>query len=312
MSQVSAEQIKQLRETTGAGMMDCRKALLENEGNVEQAVDWLRKKGLAAAAKKSGRTAAEGLVAVAVDGTKGCIIELNSETDFVARNEIFQTLVRNVASTALSNSTGDLETLKQTAYPETGRNVAEEVTHTVGVIGENMNLRRADLLEVSKGVVARYIHNMIAPDMGKIGILVGLESDGDAEKLEQFGRQIAMHIAAAKPDALSTDDVDQDNVARERDVYREQAEASGKPANVIEKMIEGRVRKYYEEIVLLEQQYVVDGKSKVREVVEAFAKELGSPVRITGFKRFQLGDGIEKQQTDFAAEVAAAAGTNAA
>ena len=310
MTQVSAEQIKVLRESTGAGMLDCRKALVENGGNIEEATDWLRKKGLSAAAKKSGRVAAEGVVAVAVEGTKGAIIELNSETDFVARNDQFQAIARTTAELAVRHSIGDVEELKNLKDGH-GKTVAENVTNAIATIGENMNLRRAGIIGVTQGVVASYIHNAVAPGMGKIGILVAVESTGAADKLEQLGKQIAMHVAAARPDSLSTADVDASKLERERAVFREQAAASGKPADVVEKMIEGRVRKYYEEVVLLEQLYVIDGKTKVSAVVEAAAKEIGAPVKITGFISFRLGEGIEKAATDFAAEVAAAAGTAA-
>lgn len=310
MTTVTAEQIKTLRETTGAGMMDCRKALVENEGNIESAIDWLRKKGLSAAAKKSGRIAAEGVVAVAIEGTKGAIIELNSETDFVARNEKFQVVARDIAEIALRHSVGNIDELKNTKDGH-GKAVSEKVTDAIATIGENMNLRRSAILGVTKGVVASYIHNAVAPGMGKIGILVAVESEGEVAKLEALGKQIAMHIAAARPDALSVADVDPANLERERSVLREQAATSGKPADVIEKMIEGRVRKYYEEVVLLEQLFVIDGKTKISQVVADAAKTIGKPVKITGFVRFQLGEGVEKAQTDFAAEVAAAAGTAA-
>lgn len=307
MTDISASAIKDLREKTGAGMLDCRKALTETGGNMEEAIDWLRKKGLSAAAKKSGRVAAEGLVAVAVEGIKGAIIELNAETDFVARNEQFQKLAGGIAEFAVRHSIGEVEELKQAKCPKTGQSIAEQVTNAIATIGENISLRRAAILGVTHGAVASYIHNAASPGMGKIGILVGLESEGDVGKLEALGRQIAMHIAAARPEALSTADVNAANLERERAVFKEQAAASGKPENVIEKMVEGRIRKYYEEVVLLEQVFVVDGKTKVSEVVAQAAKDIGKPVKITGFIRFQLGEGIEKQESDFAAEVAKAA-----
>jgi elongation factor Ts len=310
MTQVTAEQIKAIRETTGAGMADCRKALVENNGDMEAAIDWLRKKGLSTAAKKSGRVAAEGVVAVAVNGTKGAIVELNSETDFVAKNEKFQALANDIVSLALSTSSADVESLKNTKDAN-GKTVGENVTNAIATIGENMNLRRCEALSVNKGVVASYIHNAVAAGMGKIGILIAMESEGDAAKLEALGKQIAMHIAAARPEALTTAEVDAAKLERERAVYREQALASGKPADVVEKMVEGRVRKYYEEVVLLEQVYVVDGKNKISQVLEAAAKEIGAPVKITKFVSYRLGEGIEKAVTDFAAEVAAAAGTAA-
>ena len=311
MTQVTAEHIKTLRETTGAGMLDCRKALTENGGDMEAAIDWLRKKGLSAAAKKSGRVAAEGVVAVAVEGTKGAIIELNSETDFVALNENFQALARNIAEFAVRHSIGDVEQLK-TSKDGHGNTITENVSNAIATIGENINLRRSAIVGVTQGVVASYIHNAVAPGMGKIGILVALESQGDIGKLEAFGKQLAMHIAAAKPEALSTNDVDAAKLERERAVYREQALASGKPAEVVEKMVEGRVRKYYEEVVFLEQLFVIDGKTKISQVVADSAKDIGAPVKVTGFVSYRLGEGIEKAVSDFAAEVAAAAGTAAA
>lgn len=304
MTAISAEMIKNLRETTGAGMLDCRKALTENDGDMEKAIDWLRKKGLSAAAKKSGRVAAEGVVAAKSNGTKGAVIELNSETDFVSRNEQFQKLAGEIVALALTTG-GDVEKLRATDFPGTGRSVADEVANAVGVIGENINLRRTATLEVSNGVVATYIHNAVAPGMGKIAILVGIETEGDKAAAESFGKQIAMHIAAARPDALTTAEVDSAKLDRERAVYRDQATASGKPADVIEKMVEGRVRKYYEEVVLMEQLFVVDGKTKISQVVADAAKTIGAPVKISGFVSYRLGEGIEKQASDFAAEVAA-------
>ncbi|WP_029014755.1 translation elongation factor Ts [Niveispirillum irakense] len=306
MAEITAALVKELREKTGAGMMDCKKALAETEGDMEGAVDWLRKKGLAAAAKKSGRVAAEGLVGVATNGLVGAAVELNAETDFVARNDAFQNAVSTVTTLAL-DSNGDLETLKGVAYPGTGRTVGEELTHLVATIGENMNLRRVAKLEVKDGIVASYVHSALVPGLGKIGVLVALESTGDKAKLADLGKQIAMHIAAARPEALDIADVDPTALDRERAVLSEQAAASGKPANIIEKMVEGRVRKYYEEVVLLEQLYVIDGETKIRKVVENAAKDVGAPVALTGFVRFTLGEGIEKEATDFAAEVASMA-----
>lgn len=302
----SPKDIKNLRETTGAGMLDCKKALEENDGNIEAAQDWLRTKGLAAAAKKAGRAAAEGLVAVKVEGNKGVLIELNSETDFVARNEQFQELAKGIAEVAFNSFTNDIDALKNAKTPN-GKTVSDEVTGAVGTIGENINLRRVETLEVGTGVVASYVHNSIVPGAGKIGILVGVESTGDAAKLTELGKNIAMHIAATRPESLNKDELDPALVERERAVFKEQALASGKPEGVVEKMIEGRINKYYGEVVLLEQVFVVDGKEKVGNVVEATAKEIGAPIKITGFKRFQLGEGVEKKEDDFAAEVAAAA-----
>lgn len=307
MAEITASLVKELREKTGAGMMDCKKALNETQGDLEGAVDWLRKKGLAAAAKKSGRVAAEGLVAVATAGTKGAVVEVNAETDFVARNDKFQAFAAKAAELALT-SAGDVEALKAATYPGTSHTAQDELTSLIATVGENMNLRRAVTLSVSAGVVVSYVHSAIAPGLGKIGVLVALESSGDTAKLADLGKQIAMHIAAARPDALDIADVDSSSLERERNVLAEQARASGKPENIIEKMVEGRVRKYYEEVSLLEQTYVIDGETKVRKVVENAAKDIGAPVKVTAFTRFALGEGIEKAQSDFAAEVAAAAG----
>ncbi|MCM8733432.1 translation elongation factor Ts [Azospirillum sp. A1-3] len=307
MAEITASLVKELREKTGAGMMDCKKALNETQGDLEGAVDWLRKKGLAAAAKKSGRVAAEGLVAVATAGTKGAVVEVNAETDFVARNDKFQAFAAKTAELALT-SAGDVEALKAATYPGTSHTAQDELTSLIATVGENMNLRRAVTLSVSAGVVVSYVHSAIAPGLGKIGVLVALESTGDTAKLADLGKQIAMHIAAARPDALDIADVDSSSLERERNVLAEQARASGKPENIIEKMVEGRVRKYYEEVCLLEQTYVIDGETKVRKVVENAAKDIGAPVKVTAFTRFALGEGIEKAQSDFAAEVAAAAG----
>jgi elongation factor Ts len=306
MAEITAALVKELREKTGAGMMDCKKALAETAGDLEGAIDWLRTKGLAAAAKKAGRVAAEGLVAVAADGNKAAVVELNAETDFVARNDGFQDFVKGVAQVALP-LVGDLDKLKEAAYQDTGRNVSEQVTHMIATIGENMNLRRSAGLEVSNGVVASYVHSAVAPGLGKIGVLVALESEGDAAKLEEVGKQIAMHVAAANPLFLNKDSVDQDALDRERAVLVEQARASGRPEDIIAKMVEGRLRKYYEEVCLLEQVFVIDGESKIAKIVENLSKEVGKPVALTGFVRYALGEGIEKEEADFAAEVAAAA-----
>ncbi len=310
MAEINAALIKDLRESTGAGMLDCKKALEANNGNIQEAQDWLRKKGLAAAAKKSGRVAAEGLVSVAVSGTKGVVVELNSETDFVARNEQFQALTKEIAQLAIENGK-DVETLSAAKGKE-GKSVSDMIASAIGTIGENMSLRRCQQISVKSGAIASYIHSGIAPGLGKIGVLVALESTGDKAKLEAFGKQIAMHIAAARPDALSTSEVDPAKLERERAVFKEQAIASGKTAEIAEKMVEGRIRKYYEEVVLLEQVYVLDNKTKISQVVADFAKELGAPVALTGFARYTLGEGVEKQQGDFAAEVAAAAAGQAA
>ena len=305
MVEISASLVKDLRDRTGAGFGDCKKALVETGGDMEAAIDWLRKKGLSAAAKKSGRVAAEGLIGVASVPGKAAMVEVNAETDFVARNEQFQAFVGEVAKVALAVGE-DLAAIGGAAYPGTGRTVAEELTQLVATIGENMNIRRARVLSVSKGVVATYVHAAVKPGLGKIGVLAAIEGEGELAALEQLGRQVGMHVAAARPDALDVADVDPAALEREKAVLSEQARASGKPEAIIEKMVEGRVRKYYEEVVLLEQVWVHDGESRVRAV----AKKSG--IAIKGFARFQLGEGIEKKSDDFAAEVAAAAGVKAA
>ena len=304
MPEITAALVKELREKTGAGMMDCKKALNETAGDVEGAVDWLRTKGLAAAAKKAGRLAAEGLVGTSVAKTSGAVVEINAETDFVARNETFQGFVRSVAELARAKGE-DVEALKALAFPGSGRNVGDELTHMIATIGENMALRRARRLEVKNGVVASYVHNALASNLGKIGVLVALESTGDADRLAALGRQLAMHVAAANPQYLDVASVDAAALERERGVLREQARASGKADAIVDKMVEGRLRKFYEEVVLLDQVFVVDGETRVGKVIEAAAKELGAPIKVTGFVRFALGEGIDKAVTDFAAEVAA-------
>ncbi len=304
MAEVTAALVKDLREKTGAGMMDCKKALTENGGDIEVAIDWLRKKGLAAAAKKSGRVAAEGLIGVASTSNAASMIEVNAETDFVARNETFQAFVTTAAEIALMVGE-DIEAIKAAPFPGTGRTVAEELTHMVATIGENMSIRRARVLRVQHGTVATYVHSALKPGLGKIGVLVAVESTSELGALEILGRQVGMHIAATRPDALDTSAVDPAALEREKAVLTEQARASGKPDAIIEKMVEGRIRKYYEEVVLLEQVWVHDGESRVKAVV---AK---AGAKLTGFDRFQLGEGIEKQTGDFAAEVAAAAGVGA-
>jgi len=301
MAELTAALVQALREKTGAGMMDCKKALTETDGDLEVAIDWLRKKGLAAAAKKSGRVAAEGLVGVASGPGRAAVVEVNAETDFVARNETFQAFVETVAKIALE--VGDsLDAINAAPFPGTGRTVAEELTHLIATIGENMNLRRAKVLTVPQGVVATYMHGALRPGLGKIGVLAAVAGSGEIPALETLGRQVGMHVAAARPEALDIDAVDSSSLEREKAVLTEQARASGKPENIIEKMVEGRIRKYYEEVVLLEQVWVHDGESRVRAV----AKKSG--VALTGFARFQLGEGIEKPKDDFAAEVAATAG----
>ena len=306
---ISATQVKELRDKTGAGMMDCKTALTETAGDVEAAVDWLRKKGLSKAAKKSGRTAAEGLVGVAVSGTEAALVEVNSETDFVARNAEFQEIVSTIAKVGIS-AKGDVAALAAAAYPGVGKPVAERLTDAVAKIGENMQLRRTTYLSVTDGVVASYVHNQAADGLGKIGVLVALESTADKAALLTFGREIAMHVAAHDPTplAVTTEEVDPTLVERERGIFIEQAKQSGKPDAVVEKMVEGRIRKYYEEVTLLKQHFVLNPDLTIEAAVAAKAKELGAPVAIKAFVRFVLGEGIEKEASDFAAEVAAAAG----
>lgn len=298
---ITAAQVKELREKTGAGMMDCKTALNENDGDMDAAFDWLRKKGIAKADKKSDRTAADGLVGVAASGTKAAVVEVNAETDFVARNEGFQTLVRGIANTALMTdgtvdaiSGGDLD----------GKSVADAITEAIATIGENMSLRRAVVMEVSEGVVASYVHNAAADNLGKIGVLVALESSGDADKLAAIGRQVAMHVAATNPLAATRDEMDPDVVEREKKIFADSARESGKPDNIIEKMVEGRVRKFYEENVLLSQTFVIDGENSVEQALKNAESDVGAPITLKGFVRYQLGEGIEKEVDDLAAEVA--------
>ena len=306
MTEITAASVKELRERTGAGMMDCKKALTENDGEMEASVDWLRAKGLAAAAKKAGRTAAEGLVGVAVSGNRGAVVEVNSETDFVAKNEQFQDFVRNVAELALANG-GDAEALKGASYPG-GGTVEEKLTENIAIIGENQSLRRTALLDVSEGVVVSYVHNAAAANMGKIGVLVALESSAPADVLAALGKQLAQHIAAANPLALDSDGLDADLLARETAIATEKANESGKPANIVEKMVDGTIAKFKKENALLSQLIVHDGKTPIADVVAAAAKDAGAPITLKAFERFQLGEGIEKAESDFAAEVAAASG----
>ncbi len=307
MAEVTAALVKELREKTGVGMMDCKKALVENDGDIEAAVDWLRTKGLSAAEKKAGRVAAEGLIGISIEGGSGALVEVNAETDFVARNDDFQAFVQTVADLARASGS-DLEALKAADYPETGRTVEEELTHMIATIGENMSLRRVLNVTAGNGALGSYMHNALTPGLGKIGVLVALESEADAAALETLGKQIAMHVAAAKPVALNRDGLDQAVVERERDVLAEQARESGKPEEIIEKMIEGRMRKYYEEVCLLDQTFVIDGERKLETVLEDAGKEAGKPVSVSAFGLFVLGEGIEKKKEDFAAEVAAAIG----
>jgi elongation factor Ts len=304
MAEVTAALVKELREKTGAGMMDCKRALGDSNGDIEAAVDWLRKKGLSAAAKKAGRVAAEGLIGVATRGPAGAVVEVNSETDFVARNREFQSFVQALSRLALDSS-GDIESLKETAFPGSGRTVEEELTHLISTIGENIVLRRVRRLSTAEGAVFSYVHNSLGPGIGKIGVLVTLASTAPAEKLGELGKQLAMHVAAANPLYLDIASVPPAALERERDVLREQARASGKPDGVVERMVEGRLRKFYEEFVLLEQIFVVDQETKISKLVEQSGKAAGAPIRLESFARFALGEGIERQPTDFAAEVAA-------
>lgn len=306
MVDISPNLVRELREKSGAGMMDCKKALVENNGDLEAAVDWLRKKGLAAAAKKAGRVAAEGLVGVAASGNAAAVVEINAETDFIARNPQFQAMVSQAAEIVASKDC-TIETLAQAPFNGEAATVGEEITRLIAVIGENMNLRRLQRLSVTNGVVATYVHNAVVPGLGRIGVLVALESKGDAGKLQELGRKIAMHVAAATPQSLDIASLDPTALERERAVLVDQARASGRPEEVIQKMVEGRVRKFYEEVVLLEQIFVMDGKTKIADVVEQFSKEIGSPITLAGFARYGLGEGIEKEETDFAAEVQAQA-----
>jgi len=300
---ISASLVKQLRDMTGAGMMDCKAALTETNGDLEEAVDWLRKKGIAKADKKSGRTAAEGLVGVASDENGAVVVEVNSETDFVARNDAFQELVRNIANAALATD-GSLEAVGSAAYPGGTKSITDSVKDAVATIGENMNLRRTARLD---GTVATYIHNAVSDGLGKLGVLVAIETTGDKDAARAIARQIAMHVAATNPMALDVDDLDQAAVDRERAIFSEQARASGKPDNIIEKMVEGRLRKFYEEVCLVKQAFVINPDLTVEKALAEAEKDIGAPAKITGFVRFALGEGVEKEESDFAAEVAAAA-----
>ncbi|MFH1158145.1 MAG: translation elongation factor Ts [Pseudomonadota bacterium] len=302
MTEISATLVKELREKSGAGMLDCKKALTETKGDVEAAMDHLRKKGLATATKKSGRTVAEGLIGVASRGNAAVVIELNAETDFVARNEHFQNFLAQITDLALRDKIGTIEELKAASLD--GGTVEAALTALIATIGENMALRRMQLLMVGQGVVATYVHNAAAPNRGKIGVLAAIESSGSVERLSALGRQLAMHIAAARPESLDVASLSKDTVARERSVYADKARQSGKPAEIVEKMVEGSLRKFYEQAVLLEQTFVVDGESKISSVLEKVGREVGSSVKIAGFIRYELGEGVEKKAGDFASEVA--------
>ncbi|WP_377288555.1 translation elongation factor Ts [Rhizobium sp. SG2393] len=306
MAEITAALVKELREKTGAGMMDCKKALAETNGDMEAAIDWLRAKGIAKADKKSGRTAAEGLIGVASAGTKAVVVEINSETDFVARNDAFQDLVRGVAQVALSTD-GSVEAISAAQYPATGKSVHDTITDAIATIGENMTLRRAASLSVTDGVVATYIHNAVADGLGKLGVLVALESTGDKDALNAIGRQVAMHIAATNPLAVRADEVDAAVAERERNVFIEQSRASGKPDNIIEKMVEGRMRKFFEEVALLSQAFVINPDLTVEAAIKEAEKTVGAPIAVKGMARLLLGEGVEKEASDFAAEVAAVA-----
>lgn len=302
---ISAAQVKELRDMTGAGMMDCKAALAETNGDMEAAVDWLRKKGIAKADKKAGRTAAEGLIAVASDATSAVVVEVNSETDFVARNAAFQEIVTNIAQLALATD-GSSNQVAEAAYPATGKSVTETIKDAVGTIGENMSFRRSAKLSVSAGAVATYVHNAVADNLGKMGVLVAIETTGNADAARAFARQVAMHVAATNPLALTPEEIDPAVIAREKDIFSDQARQSGKPENIIEKMVEGRLRKFYEEVVLLKQAFVLNPDLTVEAALKAAEKEIGAPAKLTGYVRFALGEGIEKEESDFAAEVAAA------
>jgi elongation factor Ts len=304
MPEVTAALVKELREKTGAGMMDCKRALGDSDGDIEAAIDWLRKKGLSAAAKKAGRVAAEGLIGVATRGPVGALVEVNSETDFVARNKDFQSFVQVLSRLALDGD-GELDALREARFPGSGRTVEEELTHLISTIGENIVLRRTKRLATDQGAVLSYVHNALGPGIGKIGVLVTLASNAPADQLAGLGKQLAMHVAAANPLYLDIPSVPQSALDRERDVLREQARATGKSDSVVDRMVEGRLRKFYEEFVLLEQIFVVDQETKISKVVEQASKAAGAAIRVASFARFALGEGIERQRTDFAAEVAA-------
>ena len=303
---ITAAMVKELRDKTGAGMMDCKKALAETGGDMEAAIDWLRAKGIAKADKKSGRTAAEGLIAVASEGKSAVVVEVNSEPDFVARNDGFQELARSIAAVALTTD-GSAEAISAATVPSSGKSVTDTVKDAIAHIGENMSFRRSAKLSVDDGLVATYVHNAVADGLGKLGVLVAVKSTGKADALNAIGRQVAMHIAATNPLALTSDDVDPVVADRERNVFIEQARESGKPEAIIEKMVEGRMRKFYEEVALLSQAFVINPDQTVGEAVKAASEEAGAPVEITAFVRFLLGEGIEREESDFAAEVAAAA-----
>ena len=303
--EITAAMVKELREKSGAGMMDCKKALAETGGDMEAAIDWLRAKGIAKADKKSGRTAAEGLIGIVADGVKAVAVEINSETDFVARNEAFQELVRGIANVAIGTD-GTVEAVAAATYPATGKSVDETIKDAIATIGENMTLRRSALLKVEEGVVATYIHNAAGEGVGKLGVLVALKSAGDIAVLNSIGRQVAMHVAATNPLAIRAEEVDPAVAERERNVFIEQSRASGKPDNIIEKMVDGRMRKFFEEVALLSQAFVINPDVTVGQAVKDAEKEAGASIEVVGMVRLLLGEGVEKEESDFAAEVAAA------
>lgn len=301
---ITAAQVKELREISGAGMMDCKAALNETGGDMDAAVDWLRKKGIAKADKKASRTAAEGLIGVDSGVREAVVVEVNSETDFVARNDAFQELVRNIGKVALAHE-GDHARTLAAMYPHSGKSVEETIKDAVGTIGENISFRRSAKLSVGKGEVATYVHNAVADGLGKLGVLVAIETEGKADVAKAFARQVAMHVAATNPLSLDIDALDPAAVEREKAIFSDQARASGKPENIIEKMVEGRLRKFYEEVVLLKQAFVLNPDLTVEKALKEAEAEIGAPAKITGFLRFAVGEGIEKEATDFAAEVAA-------
>ncbi len=304
---LSASMVKELREKSGAGMMDCKKALVESKGNMEDAIDWLRKQGLSAVAKKSSRVAAEGLIGISIDGVQGAMVEINSETDFVARNELFQNFVKNCSNLVLLNKS-DINSLKKLPFPDTGRSVEQELNNNIATIGENMNIRRVEYIEVSEGILVSYIHNKVKEDLGKLGVIVAIESKAKKDQLLNIGKQIAMHIAATSPKSLNIDDLDNDLVEREREVLIDQAMSSGKPKEIAEKMVQGRLQKFFQEVVLNEQISVIDGETKIKDIINKLSDDLGAAVCIKDFKILKLGEGIEVSENDFAAEVAATAG----
>ncbi len=299
--------IKELREKSGAGMMDCKKALIETDGNMEKAIDWLRKQGLSAVAKKSGRVAAEGLIGVSINNNSGALIEVNSETDFVARNELFQNFVKTCSTLVLS-SKNDIDALQNLPFPNSDKTVNQQLINNIATIGENMNIRRVEFLEVSEGILVSYVHNNVADGLGRLGVIVALESKAKKQDLLETGKQVAMHIAATSPKSVNIEDLDQDIVERERQVLIDQAMSSGKPKQIAEKMVQGRMNKFYQEVVLSEQVSVVDGETKIKDLVKKLSSDINHDVKIKDFKILKLGEGIEVGESNFAAEVAATAG----